>query len=614
MTAAMFSMRNRILADWRATLLGGYFRKWMILGVLIGIVAGLGAIVFFESIDLMTRLFLGGIVNYTAPVPAGEAATIGSDPGRRWLIPVVTTAGGLIAGLIVFTLAPEAEGHGTDAAIDAFHHKGGKIRSRIPPIKLVASAITIGSGGSAGREGPTAQIAAGFGSWLGDALRLSPQDRRIALAVGMGAGIGAIFKAPLGGAVLAAEILYIRDFELDAIVPGFIASVIGYAIFGAWSGWTPVFGEATGLRFTQPESLLWYAVLGLAAGAVGILYAKFFYATRDAFHRIAIPPHFKPAIGGLGVGLIGLAFPQVLAMGYGWVQFSINGNTVELATGTMLALIFLKILATSLTIGSGGSGGVFAPGLFIGGMLGGAMWGLLHSRVGWMPSTPAPFVIVGMVAVFGGVAKAPIAVVLMVAEMTGEFSMIVPAMIAVSIAYLVTGDIGIYENQVPTRADSPAHRAEYLVPLITSVRVRDAMRRGVLTAAPRDFIGDTELRMEEAGVRGVPVLDGDRLVAVFTATDALRAHRLGRTVVADVMTCGVLVAHPDESLHDVLSRMSNARISRLPVVEPDRPDQLIGVIAIRDVAAAMDREIAALAQMKLDLSQSAGSVAMANET
>ncbi len=593
------SARSRMPADWRAVLLGGYFRKWMILGVLIGIVAGVGAIVFFESIALMTRLFLGGIVDYSAPAPAGEAATIASDPGRRWLIPVVTTIGGLIAGLIVFTLAPEAEGHGTDAAIDAFHHKGGKIRSRIPPIKLIASAITIGSGGSAGREGPTAQIAAGFGSWLGDALQLSPQDRRIALAVGMGAGIGAIFKAPLGGAVLSAEILYLRDFELEAIVPGFIASVIGYAIFGAWSGWTPVFGDAGGLRFTHPESLVWYAVLGLAAGAVGVLYAKFFYATRDAFHHLGIPPHLKPALGGLGVGLMGLAFPQVLAMGYGWVQFSINGNTAELATGTMLALIFLKILATSLTIGSGGSGGVFAPGLFIGGMLGGAMWGLLHSHVGWLPSTPAPFVIVGMVALFGGVAKAPIAVVLMVAEMTGEFSMIVPAMIAVSIAYLVTGDIGIYENQVPTRADSPAHRAEYLVPLITSVRVRDAMRRGVLTAAPGDSIADIEQQMEERHVRSVPVLEHDRLVAMFTATDALRAHRLGGTLVSDAMTRAVLVAYPDESLHDALIRMSHANISRLPVVERDHADRVIGVIAIRDVAGAMDREVAALAEANL---------------
>jgi CIC family chloride channel protein len=581
--------------DWRQRLLGGYFQKWVVLGLLIGVVAGLGAILFFESIDLATRLLLGGIADYRPPVPAGEGTSAVSDPGRLWLIPIVTTLGGLIAGLIVFTLAPEAEGHGTDAAIDAFHHKGGKIRSRIPPIKLVASAITIGSGGSAGREGPTAQIAAGFGSWLGDVFHLSPQDRRIAVAVGMGAGIGAIFKAPLGGAILAAEILYIRDFELDAIVPGFIASVVGYSIFATWSGWTPVFGEAAGLRFTQPESLVWYAVLGLAAGGAGILYARLFYGTRDLFHRIPIPPHFKPAIGGLALGLVALRYPQVLAMGYGWLQLAIAGDTGRLAVGTMVALVFLKILGTSLTIGSGGSGGVFAPGLFIGGMLGGAMWGGLHGHVGWLPSTPAPFVIVGMMALFGGIAKAPIAVMLMVAEMTGEFSMIVPAMIAVSIAYLVTGNISIYESQVPTRADSPAHRGEFTVPLIQTISVGQAMRLNVVTAAPDERAADAERRMGELGLRGLPVVDDGRLVGMFTATDALHARERGNITVRDAMSTELVVAHPGDSLHAALQRMTRSGVSRLPVVEREHPDRLAGILTMRDLGAVLDLEVDALA-------------------
>lgn len=584
--------------EWRQRLLGGYFQKWVVLGLLIGVVAGVGAILFFEAIDLATRLLLGGIVDYAPPVPAGEGTRAVGYPGRLWLIPVVTTLGGLIAGVIVFTLAPEAEGHGTDAAIDAFHHKGGKIRSRIPPIKLLASAITIGSGGSAGREGPTAQIAAGFGSWLGEVFHLSAQDRRIAVAVGMGAGIGAIFKAPLGGAVLAAEILYVRDFELDAIVPGFIASVIGYSIFAAWSGWTPVFGEAAGLRFTQPDSLVWYAVLGLAAGGVGILYVRVFYGMRDAFHRIPIPPHLKPAIGGLALGLVALRYPQVLAMGYGWLQLAIAGDTSRLAVGTMIALVFLKILGTSLTIGSGGSGGVFAPGLFIGGMLGGAMWGLLHGHVGWLPSTPAPFVIVGMMALFGGIAKAPIAVMLMVAEMTGEFSMIVPAMIAVSIAYLVTGNISIYENQVPTRADSPAHRGEYTIPLLQSLTVGEAMRTGVIAVSPEHSIDSAEQVMQASGIRGVPVLERGKLVGMFTATDGLRAKVEDISMVGEAMTTELVVAHPGESLHTALQKMTRAVISRLPVVERDASRQVVGIVSMRDVAAVLDLEVNDLSRMR----------------
>ncbi|MFI5179573.1 MAG: chloride channel protein, partial [Vicinamibacterales bacterium] len=437
---------------------------------------------------------------------------------------------------------------------------------------------------------------AAFGSWLGDVFRLTPQDRRIAVAVGMGAGIGAIFKAPLGGAILAAEILYVRDFELDAIIPGFIASVIGYAIFGAWSGWTPVFGNTHGLTFTQPQSLAWYAVLGVAAGAGGIAYAKTFYAARDAFHRLRIPPHVKPAIGGLCVGVIALWFPEVLSMGYGWLQLAIDGNTMELATGTMLALVALKVIATSLTIGSGGSGGVFAPGLFIGGMLGGGMWGALHTHVPWMPDTPAPFVIVGMMALFGGVAKAPIAVMLMVAEMTGEFSMLVPAMIATGIAYLVAGDVSIYESQVATRADSPAHRAEYNVPLITAISVGDAMRRGVLTAVPGDSIEVAEGLMAEADVRGLAIIDGGRLAGVFTVSDALRAHRDEMRSVAEAMTTDLQVAYPDESLHVALLRMTSARISRLPVVERARPAHLLGMLAVRDVANALELELVAMAE------------------
>lgn len=597
---------SRFNLDWRERVLGGYLQKWVILGVLIGVVAGLGAIAFFKAIEIFTSVLLG-LADYSPPVPAGEGATVVQSPGQPWMIPVVTTVGGLIAGLIVFTLAPEAEGHGTDAAIDAFHYKNGHIRARIPPIKLVASAVTIGSGGSAGREGPTAQIAAGFGSWISETFRLSVEDRRIALAVGMGAGIGAIFKAPLGGAILAAEILYIRDFELTTIVPGFIASVVGYSIFGAWAGWTPVFGEPQGLRFEHPEQLIWYAVLGVAAGFVGLLYVRCFYGTRDTFHRLRIPPHVKPAIGGLAVGLIALWHIEILSMGYGWLQLAIDGNTAKLAVSTMAILVFLKIAATSLTIGSGGSGGVFAPGLFIGGMLGGAMWGSLHSHVGWLPSTPAPFVIVGMMALFGGVAKAPIAVILMVAEMTGEFSMVVPAMIAVGIAYLLTRDTTIYESQVPTRADSPAHRAEYLIPLITSIRVGDAMCRDVISASPGDAIEDAEQVMAGANIKGLPVIEHRQLIGMFTVTDALQADRGRKRLVADAMSSDPLVAHPQESLHTVLIRMTEARISRLPVVDVERPRDVIGIISIREVARAMDREVTALHTFAAEISINAGS-------
>lgn len=580
--------------DW---VLRDYLRKWVVLGVLIGVVAGLGAIVFYEAIAQSTNLFLGDLAGLHPPLPRGEGETIVTSIDRRWAIPLVLVLGGLLSGILVFTLAPEAEGHGTDAAIEAFHERGGVIRPIIPPVKIIASAITIGSGGSAGREGPTAQIAAGFGSILGDIFRLTPQDRRIAVAVGVGAGIGAIFKAPLGGAFLAAEILYIRDFEVEALIPGFIASVIGYCIFATYAGWDPVFGNVTDLKFEQPESLIWYAAMGIAAGAVGIGYAKFFYGTRDFFkHRIRIPPHFKPAIGALAVGLIGVAFPEALSTGYGWLQFAIEGDKVQLAVGTMVALIALKIIATSLTIGSGGSGGVFAPGLFIGGMLGGSIWWGLHSaNIGWIPDQPAPFVIVGMMALFGGVAKAPIAVMLMVAEMTGEFSMIVPAMLASTLAYLVTGNVTIYENQVESRAKSPAHRAEFTIPLVQQITVGDAMSRTVISARPDEPIGAAEERMQANGVRSLPVLEGGKLVGMFSGTDLLHARAAGQATVGEAMVAEIILAYPADNLHSALQRMARAGVSRLPVVERERPDRIIGVVSMRDIGAVLDLELSALA-------------------
>jgi CIC family chloride channel protein len=261
---------------------------------------------------------------------------------------------------------------------------------------------------------------------------------------------------------------------------------------------------------------------------------------------------------------------------------------------TILALVVLKIVATSLTIGSGGSGGVFAPGLFIGGMVGGGLWGLLHGHVPWMPDSPAPFVIVGMMALFGGVAKAPIAVILMVAEMTNEFSMIVPAMLATTIAYLVTGETRMYESQVDTRGDSPAHRGEYVIPLIKLVNVGDAMRTSFASLTAETPIALAEQQMTEHRSKGFAVLEGDRLIGVFTMTDAVRAHREGLKTVGEAMTCDLTVAMPGDSVHEALTRMSNAQISRLPVVSPADPTRLLGIVDASDIASALDKQLVRL--------------------
>ena len=265
------------------------------LGVVIGAVAGVGAVVFYQALVLCTHLFLGIIAGYQVPTPAGEGGQAASSAAARpWALPIVAGSGALLGALLVYRFAPEAGGHGTDAAISAVHHNPRGVRFRVVIVKIVASALTIGSGGSGGREGPTGQISAGFGSLLARVLDLEPVDGRVAVATGIGSGIGAIFGAPLGGAVLAAEMLYRDDFEPAALLPCFIASAVSYVIFSLVEGFSPLFGYVASYHFTDPAQLIWFALIGLLAGLVGLLYAKGFYGLADLFHTLPPTPLGQP--------------------------------------------------------------------------------------------------------------------------------------------------------------------------------------------------------------------------------------------------------------------------------------------------------------------------------
>ncbi len=552
---------------------------------MIGIVAGLGSVVFFSAIDWCTKLFLGRIVGYIPPGPIGEGSPVISPMAHPWLLPLITALGGLLSGIIVFSLAPEAEGHGTDAAIEAIHKRGGIIRARIPLIKLVASAITIGAGGSGGREGPAAQISAGFGSLMGKWLNLDLQNRRIAVAAGIGAGIGAIFRAPLGGALLSAEILYIHDLEVEALIPGLIASIVGYSIFGAFFGYTPVFGAMPQIGFDQPIQLIYYAILGVVCGLVGILYSKSFYGTHEIFHRIKLPRWLKPAIGGLLVGLMGLVLPACLHMGYGWIQIAMGPDEKLLPLWVVLVLPFAKILSTSLSISSGGSGGIFGPGMVIGGMLGASFWRLFHPIFHGMPASPAPFVIIGMIGMFGGIAHAPLAVMLMVAEMTGNLSLLAPAMIVVAISTAITGNNTIYRSQIPDRASSPAHRVRMSFPLLSSLLVRDALNSCSTIAAGLPIRAAVSVLDHDPDSGAVLLDNTGRFVGVlsYRQLEKLPPEEVANAVVDKIVIKDSVVLKPEERMDVALERLTTAGLSWAPVVEAGN---LVGKLTVKDAITA----------------------------
>lgn len=561
-----------------------YLRKWLVLGALIGIVAGLGAVVFIKAVEYSSSFFLDFLGGYKPPAPTGEGDTLGSIGfARPWAIPLVVGLGGLLSGILVFRFAPEAEGHGTDAAIDAVHRNPRGIRPRVSVIKIIASAMTIGSGGSAGREGPTAQISAGFGSLLARKLDLDPSDARIAVTVGIGAGIGAIFRAPLGGAVLGAEILYREDIEAEALLPSMIASIVGFSVFGAFEGFTPIFGFLRGNHFDSPLQLLYYALLGLAAGVVGLVYTKTFYGITKLTHKLPGSRMFKPAVAGLLVGGLGLVFPQVLGTGYGWVQQGMQGGLPEISLVVLLLLPFVKILATSLSIGSGGSGGIFGPGMVIGAFVGLGVWRLLEQVAPGMPATPAPFMVVGMIACFGGVSHAYLALMLMVAEMTGSLALLPPAMIALGLSALVIGDVTMYTSQVVNRAESPAHRFRFQMPLLATVTTKTVMSPPRLVVLLDETLSEAGDSLEAKGLPGAPAVDhGGRFHGVLEKK-AISAARIseGGVRIEDVIRTDWPAVSEEDHLDVVIDALTSNDVNWACVL--NGAGTVVGIVGMSDL-------------------------------
>ena len=435
--------------------------------VLVGLVGALAALAFDALVELSQELLLGRVGHFHPPnTSEPDVYSIPVGLSRLWL-PLVTTLGGLLSGWVVYRWAPEAEGHGTDAVIGSYLRRGGEIRPRIPLVKALSSALTIGSGGVAGREGPTAQISVGLGTTLARWAGLRGQERRSLLLAAMAAGLAAMFRAPLGMAIFSVEILYAgMVFESEALIYTVIAAVTSYAFYGLFAGWTQLFTIPQDLHIEEPAIFLAFAVLGLLAGLLGAFLPALLYWVRDLFRRLPGPPHIRPAVGGLAVGLMALAVPEVLGTGYGWVELAM---LEKLSLTTILLLLILKAPAMALTIGSGGSGGVFAPTLTIGAMLGAAVGTLVNYAVPNVDTPVAGFVVVGMACVFAGAARAPISTLIMVAEMTGGYALIAPAMLANILAFLIQRSLThgrphptLYESQVETREDSPLHRGVML--------------------------------------------------------------------------------------------------------------------------------------------------------
>jgi CIC family chloride channel protein len=556
------------------------------LAIVVGAIAGLGAVVFRWLISSVQTLFFSNGAEYLGFM----------GPYYIILLPAV---GGLIVGLIIRYGAREAKGHGVPEVMEAAALKGGRIRPRVSLVKALASSICIGSGGSVGREGPIVQIGSSMGSTLGQWLGLSDEWVRTLLACGAAGGISATFNTPIGGVFFAMEVIMGRFISPKfgyVVISSVAAQFVAYAFLGS----QPSFDIIPYEMVSYWETLS-YAVLGIAAALAATLFIRVLYKLEDFFDAWHIPEFLKPAIGGLGIGLIGLYSYDLFGVGYGnvfWVStMSVDQALLgEIALSSLAILLILKIAATSLTLGSGGSGGIFAPSLFIGAMLGGVLGTVAHML---FPSYIAPsgaYALVGMAAVFAGATRASFTAIIMLFEMTRNYTIILPLMIAVVISTVISRALNretIYTLKL-VRRGVDLRQINKASPL-REVTVEEAMTRDFPTVLPTMPIRELMAKLRHTGHHGFPVVDEKgELVGVVTIADvesAMAQERPSALTVKDIASRSVVVAYPDEYIHDVLVKLGTHDVGRIPVVERRNPKRLLGVLRRHDVLTAYSKTL-----------------------
>ena len=577
----------------------GSVTKWVFFAALIGVATGLAAVLFKWMVFAAQEHFFGATIGTTAE-------GVGGLDTHFWLILLVPTLGGLVTGILVQAIAPEAKGHGTDAVIHSFHHLKGFVRRRVIGIKAITSAITIGTGGSAGQEGPVAQVGAGLGSALANIFKLSDRDRRYFLLAGASGGIGAMFCSPLGGALFMPEVVYKKpEFEGESIIPCIIASIFAFATFTAISGEhqvVPITSDVIETLNFQPRQILAYMVLALACTLVGWIHVQVFYGIERLFSGLSKLPKFvRPALGGFLVGVIALLIAPIAGDqgiffgGYGLMTVSIEGH---LAISVLLALVLAKILATAFCISSGGSGGVFAPSLAIGALLGAAVGQAANTLFPGLGISPAAFALVGMGGFFAGVAKVPVAAVIMVCEMTGHYKLLAPLMLVSVLHVMLSNRWSLYEAQVSGMVDSPAHAGDFVVDVLADIQVSEILKDA---RRPHLIHHGTTLRrilkvVADARESYFPVVnEANQLVGIFSLTDLRRIYLEDvvedMVIARDFMIESVITAKSTDNLDEVLRRMTQNNINAIPIMDVEKDGEVLAVLERNAIGRAYDKRL-----------------------
>lgn len=556
--------------------------------LIVGVGTGLGTVVFVWM--------LRQIGAFTDFVVANVGLIVGTLS--------VMAGAGVIVGFMIDRWASEAKGHGVPEVMEAIAIRGGRIRPRVAAVKVLASSLTIGAGGSAGREGPIVQVGSALGSTVGQVLRFSEERVRTLVACGSAAGIAATFNAPIAGTIFAMEVILgrftVRYFGA-VVISAVAASVTSQALLG-----NKLAIQVPAYTLQNLAELPIYVVLGLLAALVAVLFIRVLYFTEAKFDAWRIPMPAKTALGMVMTGIVALLVPGQEVLGPG---LHVIGDTISqdfpVTLGFMAVLLIGKLLATSFTLGSGNSGGIFAPSLFMGAVLGGMVGKVAHGLWPTIAVNPGAYAIVGMAAVFAGAARAPITAILIVFEMSGDYKLILPLMLATVLATLVAERIfpeSIYTFKLKLKGISLDRGRD--VDILQSVTVDEVMTRSVQTVPETMSLVDLSDLFAQTHRHGFPMLDiNGRLSGIITINDLDRAVDNGlprRTPAREIGTLRgqLLVATPDQPVGDVLRRMGTRGLGRMPVVDKNEPDHLIGMIRRSDIIRAYDLALSRRAELQ----------------
>lgn len=547
---------------------------------IIGILTGLVTIVFSYLLAYADLFTYGTLIGLHQTPPAGEVhfSPSGHHEFKRWMFFILPAIGGFISGCLTYYLSKESAGGGIDYVINTFHHKDGKVNWKVPIIKILASIATLATGGSGGKEGPMAQIGGGIGSLFGSMVKAGARAKRTLLLTGAAGGLGAIFRAPLGGALTAVEMIYTDDMESDAVIPCFISSVTAYLLYTYVAGSSAMFAIKVDPDVNLSE-FSFYVFLGFLCYLSGKLFILLFNQIKEIFGKIKIHAILKPTLGGLIVGCVGYFVPDVVGQGGGFLQSLLNNEADFLKNSSFLLVVFtflgyavLKGITTSLTIGTGGSAGLLIPSLFIGGTLGGFVGIFAKEFLTNVDVHLTSFMLVGMGGFYSAIARAPIAGMVMICEMIGSYVLLPPLIVVSMIAYILAHKYAIYKGQYENRFKSPAHEWDMKTEILDSLPIQN-----IRSQLKTDAIVSNNKHLQDIQKDAYKIGESDFIVvnhkkeymgvASLRKTALIDDESYNLIIVEDVLDASVPSIDLNQSVGKVFNIMLDSEVDKVAVVE-----------------------------------------------